>query len=130
MAARVSIQVSRNFEQNLESIRDFLEDADVPEVFDKLLDRLFDGVFPVLEDYPDVGIDFLERQPASAELRMQWDRLRTRMAGAHATLREYIADDYLILYAVHSDMVSLLAIKHHRQLSFDFGGIWNPGGRT
>jgi hypothetical protein len=130
MGGRASVQVSRNFERNLESIRSFLEEAEVPEVFGGLLDRLFDGVIPVLEEYPDVGIEFLARQPASAELRMQWDRLRTRMGGSQATLREYIADEYLILYAVQAEAVFLLAIKHHRQLSFDFSGIWRPGGKN
>lgn len=130
MGGRASVQVSRNFEQNLESIRRFLEEAEVPELFDALLDRLFDGVIPVLEEHPDIGFDFLQRQPASIELRMRWGRLKTRMGDAQATLREYIADEYLILYAVRGEEVILLAIKHHRQLSFDFGGIWSAGRKT
>ena len=130
MGGRASVQVSRNFDANLESIRSFLEETEVPEVFDALLDRLFDGVIPVLEEYPDIGFDSLQRQPASIELRMQWARLRTRMGDAQATLREYIADEYLIVYAVCSEGVFLLVIKHHRQLSFDFGGIWSAGWKT
>ncbi len=32
--------------------------------------------------------------------------------------------DYLMLYALIGTTVYLLAIKHHRQLSFDLGAHW------
>jgi len=39
-------------------------------------------------------------------------------------LREYILGDYLVLYLVEANDVTLLAIKHHRQLSFDLPMFW------
>ncbi len=41
-----------------------------------------------------------------------------------AAIREYIADDYLLLYAVRDSGVFLLSIRHHRQLSFDLRTYW------
>jgi len=38
-------------------------------------------------------------------------------------VREYVVDDYTILYLVTGDRVVFLAIKHHRQLSFDLRGL-------
>ena len=46
-------------------------------------------------------------------------------------VREYLSGDYLLLYCIVADggarkpglTVYLLAIKHHRQLSFDFEGF-------
>ena len=39
-------------------------------------------------------------------------------------LREYILDHYLVLYAQIDANLYPLAIRHHRQLSFDFQSHW------
>jgi ParE toxin of type II toxin-antitoxin system, parDE len=39
-------------------------------------------------------------------------------------LREYILGDYLLLYLVQPKQIVFLAIKHHRQLSFDLTKFW------
>jgi hypothetical protein len=39
-------------------------------------------------------------------------------------LREYILDHYLVLYAQIDANLYLLAIRHQRQLSFDFQSHW------
>lgn len=39
-------------------------------------------------------------------------------------LREYLMPDYLLLYLRQDMAIYLLAIKHHRQLSFDFDRHW------
>ena len=39
-------------------------------------------------------------------------------------LREYLLDDYMVLYAQFGALIYLLAIRHHRQLSFDFHSLW------
>ena len=46
--------------------------------------------------------------------------------GAANALREYLHGDYLMLYTVidETETVYLLSIRHHRQLSFDFAGLW------
>ena len=47
-----------------------------------------------------------------------------KAAGPGSHVRQLIDGDYLILYLVRGDSVYLLAIKHHRQLSFDLMGHW------
>jgi hypothetical protein len=39
-------------------------------------------------------------------------------------LREFIADEYLILYVVRAKQIVFLSIRHHRQLSFDLKRFW------
>jgi len=39
-------------------------------------------------------------------------------------LREFVVDDYLLLYLLRGDRIIFLAIKHHRQLSFDLDQFW------
>jgi len=40
-------------------------------------------------------------------------------------LREFVLDDYLVLYLLQSRQVIFLSIKHHRQLSFDLRRFWS-----
>ncbi len=47
-----------------------------------------------------------------------------RMMGRSEELREYIVDEYLLLYFVQPKRIVFLAIKHHRQLSFDLTAFW------
>jgi hypothetical protein len=67
--------------------------------------------------------EFLERAPASVEVTMRLRALKKR-AGGGMEIRELIAGDYLILYAIRRTSVFLLAIRHHLQLSFDLRGHW------
>jgi hypothetical protein len=43
-----------------------------------------------------------------------------------ADVREYVVGDYLVLYALSGAAAYLLAIRHHRQLSFDMRAHWHP----
>jgi hypothetical protein len=49
--------------------------------------------------------------------------LQTLLADSNR-LREYVMDHYLVLYAQTEDVIYLLSIKHHRQVSFDFESHW------
>jgi plasmid stabilization system protein ParE len=119
-----TVRVTANFEQNLDEIRDFLRRQEAPpKIFEELLDYLFDTVIPNLQRFPELGVDFLARTTHTLEAHDRVQRLRHKI-GSELQLREYIAKDYLILYAVAPDVLYLLAVKHHRQLSFDFKGHW------
>lgn len=124
-AGKSKVRVTRNFEQNLEDIRRFLTESEAPQAFDGLLDHLFATVIPNLERFPAIGVDFMARQTLSLEGRTLHERLLTRLE--NAILREYIFGDYLVLYAVLTGKIYLLAIKHHRQLTFDLKGFWASG---
>lgn len=50
---------------------------------------------------------------------------RLRALDAFGCVREDILPPYLLLYASGERSVHLLSIRHHRQLSFDFSGLWN-----
>ena len=48
----------------------------------------------------------------------------TRSLGECDELREFIVDDYIVLYLLRAGQVVFLFIKHHRQLSFDLMRFW------
>lgn len=118
-----SVRLTANFESNLEAVRAFLTDAEAAHEFDRLLGYLFNEIIPNLERFPLLGRDFLAREPQSIEAQAKLQRVETVLRRG-TELREYIAGDYLILYALTQDSVFLLSIKHHRQLSFDLRAFW------
>jgi len=113
---------TENFTQNLTNIKTFLG----PErkgLFQRLLDRLFDQVVPTLCRFPQAGRRFLSHRVRSKESKAILAKLRDRLE-ASDDLREFIMEDYLLLYLVRGDTIVFLSIKHHRQLSFDLGRFW------
>lgn len=113
---------TKNFEYNLDEIELFLTELSDSPSFQHLLDKLFDEVLPNLEAFPTIGLDFFARIPASIEGSHLYTKI-TPIAG-NRSIREYIFDDYLLLYSLDGKNLYLLAIKHHKQLSFDFKGHW------
>ena len=120
---RLSVQITRHFAHNLAAIEEFLREADATTTFASLLDDILDRLLPTLEGFPELGQDFLIRQPSCREGMVMAAALNARL-GARTTLRERVRGDYLILYARRGHNIYLLAIKHHRQLSFDFYEHW------
>ena len=117
------IELTASFLQRLESIEEFLTQADAAFAYDALLDELRTTVFRNLARFPRMGRRYLDHPPQSAEALAQ---LAALPAGAANALREYLHGDYLVLYVAMEaqDTVVLLSIRHHRQLSFDFAGLW------
>lgn len=124
MRHRRRLQITKNFDQNLADIRQFLEEQQAHAEFGSLIETLFATVIPNLERFPEMGVDFFVRAPQSAEGQLRLETLRERL-GKNTGLREYISGDYLLLYALRGDDIYLLSIKHHRQLSFDLKGHWS-----
>ena len=94
-----------------------------PDSAHSLITHLFDDVIANLERFPRMGRDFLTRDALSVEGNAKLHALRTN-SGKNTEIREYISDDFLLLYAVRDAVVFLLAIRHHRQLSFDLRTHW------
>lgn len=117
------VELTASFLERLDAIEVFLTEADAAFAFDDLLAELRTTVIPNLARFPRIGRRYLDRPPQSAEALAQ---LATLPAGAAHALREYLHGDYLMLYAATdaSATVYLLSIRHHRQLSFDFAGLW------
>lgn len=121
------VRYARNFARSLESIEAFLIETGFPDGYDRLLDSLEEVVVRNLQRHPRIGRLFLERNVDSIEAERLSERIRARLLplAAEAQLREYVMDDYLVLYAHLQDsmdepgVVQLLAIKHQKQLGFD-----------
>ena len=119
----VRVELTASFLERLEAIETFLTEADAVFAYDKLLAELRATVIPNLRRFPRIGRRYLEQPPQSAEAMAQ---LAALSAGAADRLREYLHGDYLILYALDATgmVVHLLSARHHRELSFQFAGLW------
>lgn len=127
MAKKRVVRLTANFERNLEGIERFLTEADAAHAYDALLDELPGTVIPNLERFPGMGRPFLARPAGSVEATNTLEALRAKLLALTPdleALREYLMDNYLVLYAQIGGHVHLLAIRHHRQLSFDFASQW------
>ena len=125
MAAKATVRFTANIEANLSVIESWWRGREAPQGYAHLVERL-EGVVDDLERLPRLGRDFLARVPHSVEAVDRLARLRTRLE--RFELREYLAGDYLMLYAFdpasRPPVVHMLAIRHHRELSFEFDGFW------
>lgn len=121
---RVGVELTASFLDRLNSIELFLAEADAHAAYDELLAALRTQVIPNLRRFPRIGRRYLERPPQSVEALDQFARLPRDAADS---VREYLTGDYLILYSLAGPTVFLLSIRHHRQLSFDFGRLWPDG---
>jgi hypothetical protein len=126
LSTKHPVKLTANFERNLEEIEGFLLQVGAPQAYDVLLDELTDTIIPNLEKFPEVGRIFFTRPERSIEVSSSVERLKKQLhaIGKNGELREYIFLDYLLLYARFDPAVYLLSIRHHRQLSFDFRGLW------
>lgn len=115
------VELTDSFLARLDSIEAFLTEADAAFAYDDLLAGLRTTVIPNLARFPLMGRRYLDQPPQSAEAIEQLAKLP---AGAVDYLRVYLHGDYLMLYSVIGEVVYLLSIRHHRQLSFDFSGLW------
>lgn len=113
---------TENFSANLSDIQRFLG-GEGAKLFDRFFDHLVGDVVPMLCRFPLAGRSFLERSVRSNEALAGARELRSRLR-ADDDLQELIVDDYLILYVSRAKQIVFLAIKHHRQLSFDLKRFW------
>ncbi len=122
MAERLHrVELTDSFLARLESIKAFLTEADAAFAYDDLLAGLRATVVPNLARFPLMGRRYLDQPPQSVEALQQLAQLPP---GAVEQLRVLLHGDYLLLYSVVAGVVYLLTIRHHRQLSFDFMGLW------
>ena len=126
MSKRCKVQLARNFEANLEAVELFLAENGNAEAFDSLLTALAETVIPNLERFPAMGRPVLERPVRSVEVANSSEAVQRALTGisTRAELREYLLAHYLLLYALDGEQLTLLSIRHHRQLSFDLPAMW------
>ena len=121
-AARFQAFFTENFTRNLDSLEAFLQPGG-QAAFQKMLSRLVDDIAPMLCRFPQSGRSFLAQPVCSIEGQNLVERLSASLSQGD-DLREFIVDDYLVLYLVRQRRIFFLAIKHHRQLSFDLRRFW------
>ena len=126
---KAEVRFTAKLEASLAQISVFWADRGVPQAYARLLDELGDTVIGNLELHPRIGRKFLARTAQSVEARERVAALLKRLGAVE--LREYLCGDYLLLYGIVEGgkpgkalTLQLLAIKHQRQLSFDFEGYW------
>lgn len=122
MAGKFRPLFTENFAANLDGIRIFLE-PEGKSFFQRLMSRLFDDIVPTLCRFPQSGRPFLAHRVRSLESQALLDRLKSLLR-KDGDLREFIVDDYIILYLIRQNRLLFLAIKHHYQLSFDLRRLW------
>lgn len=113
---------TENFSANLPAIKQFVAPHS-RTAFHRFLDRLFDDVIPTLCRFPQSGRSFLTRTVMSAKAK-ELTKALSKLLNKEDDLREFVMDDYLVLYLVRRHQVIFLAVKHHRQLSFDLKRFW------
>lgn len=113
---------TENFSANLTAIEEFVAPHS-RMAFHRFLDRLFDDVIPTLCRFPQSGRSFLTRAVKSTKTTALTKGLR-KFLNKGDDLREFVLGDYLVLYLVRRHQVIFLAVKHHRQLSFDLTRFW------
>jgi hypothetical protein len=123
VAKKAKVKITQNFTNSLDLIERFLEENDAYHFFPKLVTELFDTIIPNLENFPQIGVRLLDRQPNSIQAIQLRDLTLSKLQDK-SELREYISGDYIILYLVRETTIFLLSIKHHRQLSFYFENHW------
>jgi plasmid stabilization system protein ParE len=121
----VRVELTTSFLERLAAIEVFLAEADAGSGYDRLLAELRATVIPNLRRFPRIGRRYLDHAPQSAEALAQ---LAALPPGTADRLREYLHGDYLILYthAASGNVLHLLSVRHHRELSFQFARLW-PG---
>ena len=126
MSKPCKVRLARNFETNLEAIELFLAEQGNAESFDSLVTTLAETVVPNLERFPLMGRPVLERRVRSVEVANSSEGVQRDLAAisSAAELREYLLSHYLLLYLVDGEQLTLLSIRHHRQLSFDLQAMW------
>ncbi len=122
MVKKTFVKLTANFERNLENIEVFLKETNTKSAYQALLDEMLNTVIPNLEQFPCMGRLFMKRLAGSIEVINAMTVLQAKLGNGE--LREYLLSDYLVLYARYEEVVYLLSIKHHRQLSFDFVSHW------
>ncbi len=119
----IQVLKTANYSANLDRIENYWYACQFPLGNDRLLDELADTVGFHLQNHPRLGRNFLQRRTQSVAKQARLEKLNALLATLgtdtkRAEIREHVMTDYLLLYALVGDVIYLLAIKHHKQLSF------------
>ena len=123
MAGKARLFFTDNFTANFDEVQSFLS-IEGQSAFQRLVKHLFDNLCPQVSRFPLSGRSFIAHHAGSAEAEELIERVRDRLRPGD-DLRELVVDDYVVLYLVGRTRIYFMAIKHHRQLSFDLRRFWS-----
>ncbi len=106
---------SPQFRKRMREIRQFMLELEEIQVYDRLLDDLRHVVYPNLGAFPLIGKLYLDGKVQSTEALMALARLPR---DANQKLRQYSHGDFTLLYAVSTDAIHLVSIRHHKESTF------------
>jgi len=112
------VVVQPGYERALDAALDVLIENGAFQAAERLVDRTLSFLPELLAQFPRAGRNFGIRQPDSPNVTDMMKRVRALM-GTDIELREFILDDYLVLYAIQGETVHLLTLRHHRQSGFN-----------
>jgi len=105
------------YERSLEAAVDVLLELGAVDAAQAVLDRAAGFLPELLLRYPEAGRQFDPRNLEGARVLALAARVRELLSDT-IELREYVLDDYLVLYAIDDRAVHLLTLRHHRQDGF------------
>jgi hypothetical protein len=111
----MKVVATQNLVRNLEALERFRPDR--PQAWLRMNSLLASKVIPLLRRQPRVGRLFDRGQLTPHPIL---EHVRKRLGGGE--LREWLVGEYLLLYVVGSRQVTLVAMRHTRELGYDFGG--------
>ena len=114
---------TENFSANLSAVEKFLAPQS-RTTFRRFLARLLDDAIPTLCRFLLSGRSFLTRTIKSTKARVLRKQL-SKLLKKEDDLREFVMDEFLVLYLVRQGQVIFLTVRHHRQLSFDLKQFWH-----
>jgi len=108
------VQITQNFERNLEALEAFWIDAEGGQGFDALLDELVGRMIPNLERFPNLGRLFTKRPVRSVEALHGLEQLKPLLSAVGKTTLVYedLIGPCVLLYAHHAGSIHLLSIHH------------------
>lgn len=121
LPTQASVHAAPNFLTNLEAAHDFFIRQDAASADARLasLKAELREMVKILSWSPEGGrpARFLVARSAQAQLRAEAVVKLAKRAGL-PSLREYLTDRHVVLYAHSNTEVVLLALKHQRQLTY------------
>lgn len=118
----MQVVLGRAYAHRLDEAVEYLLGVGADTKAQALLDQAYETLPKRLTQVPRSGREFTARNPKTPEVLAVWEAVRD-LFGDDIELREYILEDYLVLYAIHHDVIHLLTLRHHRQCGFDFNDV-------
>lgn len=107
------VVVQPGYEHAVDVAMDTLIENDALSAAQHLLDRALSFLPELLAKFPHAGRDFVLRNPATQKVAEATEYVHA-LPGTDIELREFILDDYLVLYAIQGTTGHLLTLRRHR----------------